>query len=194
MLSSSMYYAELHIKNMVCGRCLKVVTEILDSFDFEAASIELGKAYIESEKPIDHLKIANALENEGFELIDDEQSKLISMIKTLVINYVHEESSEIEQLNISAFLEQDLNKSYSYLSSLFSKVEGRTIEKYVILQRIERVKELLVYGEKTISEIAWELGYSSSQYLSNQFKSETGFTPTQFRKLMDKPRKALDKV
>lgn len=189
-----MYHAELHIKNMVCGRCLKAVTEILDSFDFKTTSIELGKAFIESEKPINRDKIAEALENEGFELIDDEQTKLISMIKTLVIKYVHQESNEIEQLNISTFLERDLNKSYSYLSSLFSEVEGRTIEKFVILQRIERVKELLVYGEKTISEIAWDLGYSSSQYLSNQFKSETGFTPTQFRKLMDKPRKALDKV
>lgn len=116
------------------------------------------------------------------------------MIKTQVIKYVHQESSEVEQMNISSFLERDLNKSYSSLSSLFSKAEGRTIEKYVILQRIERVKELLVYGEKTISEIAWELGYSSSQYLSNQFKAETGFTPSQFRKLMDKPRKALDEV
>ena len=189
-----MHHAELHIKNMVCGRCLKAVTEILNQFDFETTSVDLGKAFIESKHPIDRLKIAEALETEGFELIDDEQTKLISMVKTLVIKYVHQESSEIEQMNISNFLERDLNKSYSYLSSLFSKVEGRTIEKFVILQRIERVKELLVYGEKTISEIAWELGYSSSQYLSNQFKSETGFTPTQFRNLMDKPRKALDKV
>ena len=97
-------------------------------------------------------------------------------------------------MNISTFLEKDLGKSYSYLSSLFSKVEGRTIEKYVILQRIERVKELLVYGEMTISEIAYKLGYSSSQYLSNQFKAETGLTPSQFRKLMDKPRKAIDEL
>ena len=97
-------------------------------------------------------------------------------------------------MNISAFLEKDLGKSYSYLSSLFSKVEGRTIEKYVILQRIERVKELLIYGDKTISEIAFELGYSSSQYLANQFKAETGLTPTEFRNLMDKPRKAIDKL
>ncbi len=189
-----MHHAELHIKNMVCGRCIKAVTDILDSFDFETTSVELGKAYIESNIPIDRTAVAEALEQAGFELIDDEQSKLISMIKTQVIKYVHQESSEVEQMNISTFLERDLNKSYSYLSSLFSKAEGRTIEKYVILQRIERVKELLVYGEKTISEIAWYLGYSSSQYLSNQFKAETGFTPSQFRKLMDKPRKALDEV
>ncbi len=179
---------------MVCGRCLKVVGDILDQQGFGVISLELGKAYVESEHEIDREAIASALEKEGFELIDDDQSKLINLIKTMVIKHVHHESSEIEQMNISAFLEKDLGKSYSYLSSLFSKVEGRTIEKFVILQRIERVKELLVYGEKTISEIAWELGYSSSQYLSNQFKSETGLTPSEFRKMMDKPRKAIDKL
>lgn len=189
-----MHYVELHIKNMVCARCLKAVTEILDSFDYESTSVELGKAYIESEKPISREALSIALEKDGFELIDDEQSKLISMIKTMVIKYVHQETNEVEQMNISTFLERDLKKSYPYLSSLFSKAEGRTIEKFVILQRIERIKELLVYGEKTISEIAWELGYSSSQYLSNQFKAETGLSPSQFRNLMDKPRKALDEV
>lgn len=179
---------------MVCGQCLKVVSEILDHQGFNVISLELGKAYVESESEIDRSALVEALDKEGFELIDDEHSKLINLIKTLVIQLVHHESSEIEQMNISTFLEKDLGKSYSYLSSLFSKVEGRTIEKYVILQRIERVKELLVYGEMTISEIAYKLGYSSSQYLSNQFKAETGLTPSQFRKLMDKPRKAIDEL
>ena len=179
---------------MVCGRCLKVVSEILDHQGFNVISLELGKAYVESESEIDRSALAEALDKEGFELIDDEHSKLINLIKTMVIQLVHHESSEIEQMNISTFLEKDLGKSYSYLSSLFSKVEGRTIEKYVILQRIERVKELLVYGEMTISEIAYKLGYSSSQYLSNQFKAESGLTPSQFRKLMDKPRKAIDEL
>ncbi len=189
-----MFTAQLHIKNMVCGRCIKAVDEILDQQGFTTISLELGKAYVESEHEIDRKKLASALEKEGFELIDDDQSKLINLIKTLVIQHVHHESSEIEQMNISAFLEKDLGKNYSYLSSLFSKVEGRTIEKYVILQRIERVKELLIYDEKTVSEIAFELGYSSSQYLSNQFKTETGLTPSEFRKLMDKPRKAIDEL
>ena len=179
---------------MVCGRCLKAVGEILDDQGFSVISLDLGKAYVESEKEIDRNLLSKALVKEGFELIDDDQSKLINLIKTMVIQHVHHESSEIEQMNISTFLEKDLGKSYSYLSSLFSKVEGRTIEKYVILQRIERVKELLVYGELTISEIAYKLGYSSSQYLSNQFKAETGLTPSQFRKLMDKPRKAFDEL
>jgi AraC-like DNA-binding protein len=161
---------------------------------FTVISIELGKVHIKTSSKLYSEKIAILLAKEGFELIDDDQSKLINLIKTMVIQHVHHASNEIEQMNISAFLEKELGKSYSYLSSLFSKVEGRTIEKYVILQRIERIKELLIYGDKTISEIAFELGYSSSQYLSNQFKAETGLTPTEFRNLMDKPRKAIDKL
>jgi AraC-like DNA-binding protein len=167
---------------------------LLISEGYTVISIELGKVHIKTSSKLYSEKIAILLAKEGFELIDDDQSKLINLIKTMVIQHVHHASSEIEQMNISAFLEKELGKSYSYLSSLFSKVEGRTIEKYVILQRIERVKELLIYGDKTISEIAFELGYSSSQYLANQFKAETGLTPTEFRNLMDKPRKAIDKL
>lgn len=179
---------------MVCDRCIKIVHALLISEGYTVISIELGKVHIKTSSKLYSEKIAILLAKEGFELIDDDQSKLINLIKTMVIQHVHHESNEIKQMNISAFLEKELGKSYSYLSSLFSKVEGRTIEKYVILQRIERVKELLIYGDKTISEIAFELGYSSSQYLSNQFKAETGLTPTEFRNLMDKPRKAIDKL
>jgi AraC-like DNA-binding protein len=170
------------------------VHALLISEGYTVISIELGKVHIKTSSKLYSEKIAILLAKEGFELIDDDQSKLINLIKTMVIQHVHHASNEIEQMNISAFLEKELGKSYSYLSSLFSKVEGRTIEKYVILQRIERIKELLIYGDKTISEIAFELGYSSSQYLSNQFKAETGLTPTEFRNLMDKPRKAIDKL
>ena len=179
---------------MVCDRCIKIVHALLISEGYTVISIELGKVHIKTSSKLYSEKIAILLAKEGFELIDDDQSKLINLIKTMVIQHVHHASSEIEQMNISAFLEKELGKSYSYLSSLFSKVEGRTIEKYVILQRIERVKELLIYGDKTISEIAFELGYSSSQYLSNQFKADTGLTPTEFRNLIDKPRKAIDKL
>ena len=179
---------------MVCDRCIKIVHALLISEGYTVISIELGKVHIKTSSKLYSEKIAILLAKEGFELIDDDQSKLINLIKTMVIQHVHHASNEIEQMNISAFLEKELGKSYSYLSSLFSKVEGRTIEKYVILQRIERIKELLIYGDKTISEIAFELGYSSSQYLSNQFKAETGLTPTEFRNLMDKPRKAIDKL
>ncbi|MEQ9310602.1 MAG: AraC family transcriptional regulator [Balneolaceae bacterium] len=184
----------LLIKNMVCDRCIKVVQTELENLGYEINSIELGKVQLNSINGVNIQEIKTTLEKEGFELIDNESSRIIEKIKTLIIQEIRKQNIESEKLNLSDYLEKELHKSYSSLSSLFSKVEGRTIEKYVIQQRIERVKELLVYGEKTISEIAWELGYSSSQYLSNQFKSETGLSPSQFRNMIGKSRKPLDEV
>ncbi len=185
---------EINIKNMVCGRCIKVVRDELEKLGYPIKSVELGKVVFESPQDINEIELNNMLEKEGFELIDDESTRIINKIKTLIIQQLRHESGKDVNENLSDYLEHQLHKSYSSLSSLFSKVEGRTIEKYVIQQRIERVKELLIYGEKTISEIAWELGYSSAQYLSNQFKSETGLSPTQFRKLIGNNRKPLDEV
>ncbi|MFV1884987.1 MAG: AraC family transcriptional regulator [Balneola sp.] len=183
----------LHIKNMVCGRCIKVVQEEIARLGYPVKHIELGKVEFEEGLDVDISKVEAVLEKEGFELIDDESTRIINRVKTLIIKLIHEDGGKQNQ-NLSTFLEKELNKSYSSLSSLFSTVEGRTIEKYAIQQRIERVKELLIYGEKTISEIAWELGYSSAQYLSNQFKSETGLSPSQFRKMLANSRKSLDEV
>lgn len=184
----------IHIKNMVCGRCIKVVRNELEKLNYPIKNVELGKVEFESPQNIDEVELNKMLEKEGFELIDDESNRIINQIKTLIINQVHHESGKEVNENLSHYLESQLHKSYSTISSLFSRVEGRTLEKYVIQQRIERVKELLVYGKKTISEIAWELGYSSAQYLSNQFKSETGLSPSQFRKLISNRRKPLDQV
>ena len=185
---------QLHIKNMVCGRCIKVVHDELVKLDLPIQSVKLGSVHFQDMIELDVSKVRSVLEKEGFELIDDETTRLISQIKTEIIKHVNSEKESSELMNLSDFLEKKINKSYSHLSTIFSKIEGRTIEKYAIQQRIERVKELLVYGEKSISEIAWELGYSSSQYLSNQFKAETGLTPSQFRSMIDKPRKPLDEV
>jgi AraC-like DNA-binding protein len=179
---------------MVCDRCIKVVSQKMKDQDLPVKHIELGKVVFEKPLKLDKEKISKVLENEGFELIDDETSKLISRIKTSVINHIHHHTTGESFHNLTDYLEKEIGKSYSSLSSLFSKNEGRTIEKYSIQQRIERVKELLIYGEKTVSEIAHELGYSSTQYLSNQFKSETGLTPTEFRKLISSKRKPLDEV
>lgn len=179
---------------MVCGRCIKVVREELEKLGYQIRSIDLGTVEFEGSPAIDLAKISAALKQEGFELIDDESTQMINRIKTLIIKQIHSQSEAKNDQNLSEYLEKELKKSYNSISSLFSTVEGRTIEKYVIQQRIERVKELLVYGEKTISEIAWQLGYSSAQYLSNQFKSETGLTPTQFRNMLGNSRKALDEV
>ncbi len=179
---------------MVCGRCIKVVKEEIEKLGYPIRNIELGKVVFDEALEIDNQKLSKVLEKEGFELIDDQSSKIISSIKTKIIQQIRQETHESDDQNLSTYLEQELNKSYSSLSSLFSEVEGRTIEKFAIQQRIERVKELLVYGEKTISEIAWELGYSSAQYLSNQFKSETGLSPSQFRAMLGNNRKSLDEV
>ena len=184
----------LHIKNMVCGRCIKVVREELEKLGYLVKHMELGKAEFSSHINIDEEKLKKILAKEGFELIDDKSSRIISRIKTLIVQQIHHNSGENDPKNLSDILETEIGKSYSALSALFSKAEGRTIEKFAISQRIERVKELLVYGERTVSEIAWEMGYSSTQYLSNQFKSETGLTPTEFRKLITSDRKPLDQV
>lgn len=184
----------IYIKNMVCGRCIKVVRDELEKLNYSINKIELGKVEFSLQQVINISELSSILEKEGFELIDDESTRIINQIKTLIIKQLYNKTEKKIDETLSQYLESQLHKSYSTLSSLFSRVEGRTIEKYLIQQRIEHVKELLVYGEKTISEIAWELGYSSAQYLSNQFKSETGLSPTQFRKLIGNSRKSLDKV
>lgn len=186
--------SEIRIKNMVCDRCIKVVRQKLEELHLPVKYIELGKVEFDKAQDINREKLSEILTAEGFELIDDETSKLISGIKISVINHIHHQNSDSGFQNLTDYLEKEIGKSYSSLSTLFSKNEGRTIEKFSIQQRIERVKELLIYDEKTVSEIAHELGYSSTQYLSNQFKSETGLTPTQFRKLIKKKRKPLDEV
>lgn len=179
---------------MVCGRCVKVVRDKLLQLNLPIKHIDLGLVEFVGVQEIDLKKLSKELESEGFELIDDETQKTISNIKTAVIKQIHHHSSGEAFHNLTGYLEKEIGKSYSSLSALFSKNEGRTIEKFSIQQRIERVKELLIYNEKTISEIAFELGYSSAQYLSNQFKGETGLTPTEFKKLISSKRKSLDEV
>lgn len=169
---------------MVCSRCIKVVKESLEQLGYELFALELGKAQIAQGKPVDVDRIRKVFQAEGFELIDDQTAMVINEVKTAIIELIHSVYEEKQTQNLSEYLESRIAKNYSSLSFLFSRSEGRTIEKYAIQQRIERVKELLVYGEKTISEIAWELGYSSAQYLSNQFKSETSHTLTELRNMI----------
>ena len=138
-------------------------------------------------------QIDEKLRNVGFEIINDAKSRLIERIKNACIEYVYHHSGEHEK-NFSEFLVGRMNLDYPYLSSLFSSVAGTTIEKHLINLKIERVKELLVYDEKTLSEIAWELGYSSVAHLSGQFKKVTGFTPSYFKKLRQQKRNSIDDV
>ncbi len=185
----------LHIKNMVCNRCIKVVGEELTGLGFTIKSIELGEVILKEQvRQEDADKIRQVLTDNGFELMDDKKSWIISKIKTLIIEHIHHEKNKPDFENLSDFLARETGYDYSYLSNLFSSVEGQTIEHFLILQKIEKVKELLVYDELTLNEISYQLGYSSVQHLSHQFKKTTGLTPSHFKKIKKKKRKPLDQI
>ncbi|WP_298152292.1 AraC family transcriptional regulator [Flavobacterium sp.] len=183
---------KLYIKNMVCRRCKMAVLSELDKLGLRPLSVELGE--VELPTPISEEQkqvLSKGLYALGFELIDDKKSKVIERIKNLIIELVHHKSNDLKT-NLSHYLATDLGQDYSALSNLFSEVEGTTIEQYFILQKIEKVKELLMYNELSLSEIAWQLNYSSVAHLSNQFKKITGFTPTYFKNLKDRKRKQIE--
>lgn len=185
----------LYIKNMVCNRCIRAVEEEIGNLGFTFRSIELGEVVVnEAVDDNDREKIRKVLAENGFELIDDKKSLLINRIKTLIIEYIHHDKEITGNVNLSDFLSSELGHDYSYLSHLFSMVEGRTIEKYFILQKIEKVKELLVYDELNINEISYRLGYSSVAHLSRQFKSVTGLTPSHYKKIRAEKRLPLDQI
>jgi len=173
----------LHVKNMVCQRCINSVVAIFEDLKIEILSISLGevilKEKIEGNKKV---KLINKLEEIGFELLEDNKSKLISQIKSIIISQVHYNDEHLNY-NYSTLLTEKLHHDYTYLSKLFSSVEGITLEHYIIKQKIEKVKELIFYKELTLSEISYQMDYSSVAHLSAQFKKETGMTPTAFKKL-----------
>ncbi|MEN8191765.1 MAG: AraC family transcriptional regulator [Bacteroidota bacterium] len=186
----------LTIKNMVCPRCIKVVREELEKLGLTVESIMLGSVTVKEE--IGHelkSRISKIMLASGFELLEDKKARLIDQIKIEIIKLVQNfEKVELESLNVSDYLSQKLQIEYSSISTLFSKTEGITIEHFFILQKVEKVKELLRYDELTLSEIAYKLGYSSVQHLSNQFKKNTGMTASQFRKESDYLRKSIDSI
>lgn len=180
---------------MVCNRCIKVVKDEFEKLNLEIETIELGKVSMSYQLDDSTLaKIKEVLNKNGFELIEDKKSKLIDRIKTLVIEITHYNKEVSASINSSDFISREIGYDYSYLSNLFSSVEGITIEKYIINQKIEKVKELLVYDELSLNEISYQLGYSSVQHLSNQFKKITGLAPSHFKKLKENKRKPLDEV
>ena len=186
----------LLIKNMVCNRCVQTVESILEGAGIEYHKVLFGEIHLTNELPGSLMEpLKGALERVGFELIDNHSGALIEKIKKHVIAKARNEVSEKEnKMNLSSYLSSKLNYEYTHLSSLFSDVEGRTIENYFIEQRIEKAKELLVYGQKTLSEIADELEYSSTAHLSSQFKKVTGLTPTHFKQIGAAKRKSLDQI
>ena len=186
----------LYIKNMVCNRCIKVVHEELEKLGHDVRSIVLGEAVIGGTLDAAGMKnVKVMLEENGFELIEDQRVKTIERTKQTILGLVRRDAEE-EPLKekYSEFIAREVGRDYHSLSALFSSVENITIEHYIILQRIERAKELLKYGELTLNEISYTLGYSSVQHLSNQFKHITGMTPSAFKKMVGNTRLPLDQV
>lgn len=185
---------KIYIKNMVCQRCVLAVEMILNKLNLNFKNITLGEIELESPLAESNKKILEReLQLVGFELIDDKKHQLIERIKNHIVQFVHYDK-EMLKINLSDFLASELGYEYNYLSNLFSEIEGTTIEKYVILQKIEKVKELIVYDELSLKEIADQLGYSSVAYLSNQFKKVTGLTPSYFKSIGRQKRILLDRL
>ena len=179
---------------MVCTRCKMVVKAQLENMGLRPLSVNLGEVEIEQDLSKEELlQLDTTVRALGFELIDDKRSQTIEKIKNVIVKSVHHSNHHIKT-NLSAIITSQIHQDYNYLSNLFSEVEGTTIEKYFISQRIEKVKELLVYDELTLSEIADQLGYSSVAYLSNQFKKVTGFTPSYFKSLKEYKRKNIEEL
>ncbi|NQV16816.1 AraC family transcriptional regulator [bacterium] len=185
----------LNIKNMVCDRCKKVVKEELEKLGYTTIIEKLGRVSIHFADVKPDLNVINeVLKDNGFELLVEKNSQTIEAIRTTIIDLIYSDKLESLNVNLSDYLAKKLARDYSTLSTLFSSVEGITIEKYFILQKIERVKELLIYDELSLSQTAYRLGYSSVQHLSNQFKKIIGMSPSQFKSIQEGVRHPIDHV
>jgi AraC-like DNA-binding protein len=185
---------KLYIKYMVSARCKMAVKDELKKLGLHFIVVELGEVEVmENIPPAQREQLKASLLLSGLELMDDKRSVLIEKIKNAIIEMVHH-SDEVIKVNFSDFLSQKLNHDYTYLANLFSEVQGTTIEQFVICHKIERIKELIIYNELNITEIAAKMNYSSVAHLSNQFKKVTGLTPSHFKQLKDKRRKPIEEV
>lgn len=179
---------------MVSIRCKMIVKSELEKLGLHFKTVELGEVDIlELLTNVTRNKLMVALKKSGLELMDDKKSILIEKVKNVIIEMVHY-TDEYPNINFSEFISERLNYDYTYLSNLFSEVQGTTIEKFIIYHKIERVKELIVYDELNLSEIAFKMHYSSVAHLSNQFKKITGLTPSHFKKLKEKKRINLENI
>lgn len=184
----------LHIRNMVCPRCITAVENILNGLKIPFGKVTLGQVFLENEITNEQLEgLDLALNEQGFELLTSSNAKLVSEIKTVIIEQIHH-SQEPLKVNFSEYLSQMLGYDYQYLSRLFSSVAGITINRFIVLQKIEKVKELLFYEELSTEKIADRLNYNSVAYLSSVFKKETGMTLTEFRSLKNPNLKGIDKL
>jgi AraC-like DNA-binding protein len=186
--------SHLFIKNMVCNRCIMTVENILNQNNISYSKVSLGEVELERKLSSEETKAIDAdLQKVGFELIDKRVNKIIEDIKQAALEYLNL-GMDSQNLKLSSFITKNIPYDYSYLSDLFSSVEGKTIEQYFILQRIEKVKELLVYDQLSLTEISYQTGFSSIHHLSSQFKKMTGLTPSHFKKIGIERRKALDQL
>ena len=181
---------------MVCSRCIRLVDQRLNALSLPFEKVELGEVRMQAPLTEEQFNLLKQdLSLFGFELLDDRKASIVCQIKSCIIRYIHSDDKTVLNKKLSVILAEKINADYNYLSSLFSSVEGITIEKYVILQRIERAKELLAYNELSLNEIADKLCYSSVQHLSLQFKKVTGLTPSQYKQSAKQlGRQPLDQV
>src|ERR1035437_6832056 len=185
---------KLFIKYMVSRRCKMAVKDELKKLGLHFIVVDLGEVEIMetiTTEQREELKIG--LLNSGLELMDDKRAVLIGKIKNAIIEMVHYTDEPIK-VNFSDYLSEKLNHDYTYLANLFSEVQGTTIEHFIIDHKVERIKELIIYDELNITEIAWKMNYSSVAHLSNQFKKVTGLSPTHFKKLKDKRRSPIEEI
>jgi AraC-like DNA-binding protein len=179
---------------MVSNRCKMAVKEELKKLGLHFIVVDLGEVEIMEDISIEQREeLKSALASSGLELMDDKRSMLIEKIKNIIIDMVHH-SDEMIRVNYSDYLSEKLNHDYTYLANLFSEVQGTTIEHFIISHKIERIKELIIYNELNITEIAFKMNYSSVAHLSNQFKKVTGLSPSHFKKLKDKRRSPIEEV
>ncbi|MDP3557444.1 MAG: AraC family transcriptional regulator [Bacteroidota bacterium] len=179
---------------MVSTRCKMVVKEELKKLGLHFMMVDLGEVEVmETISIAQREQLKSALHSSGLELMDDKRAVLIERIKNVIIEMVHH-SDEIIKINFSNYLSEKLNHDYTYLANLFSEVQGTTIEQFLISHKIERIKELIIYGELNITEIAWKMNYSSVAHLSNQFKKVTGLSPSHFKQLKDKRRSPIEDI
>ena len=179
---------------MVSNRCKMAVKEELRNLGLHFIVVDLGEVEImETITMSQREQLKTNLLNSGLELMDDKRAMLIEKIKNVIIEMVHH-SDEAIKVNFSNYLSEKMNHDYTYLSNLFSEVQGTTIEQFIISHKIERIKELIIYGEHNITEIAWKMGYSSVAHLSSQFKKVTGLSPSHFKQLKDKRRSPIEDI
>lgn len=179
---------------MVSTRCKMEVKEQLKKLGLHYIVVDLGEIEImETLSMPQREQLKKALLDSGLELMDDKKAMLIERIKNVIIEMVHH-SDEVLKINFSNYLHEKLNHDYTYLSNLFSEVQGTTIEHYIISHKIERIKELIIYGELNVTEIAWKMGYSSVAHLSSQFKKVTGLSPSHFKQMKNKKRSPIEEI